>query len=1328
MAFFTILVTLLVLLSEVLGYTNLPLTPASSRNTTHPDTERPFSSRTSSSTHHSTTSSTLSTSPETKTSNSTDSTSGTPEPFLLFFQPGTALHVFQSYVAKLPFHGGETLQLGSEWTLRLVYLTNLTQAEVDARKNDTIIDIIIPDGDVPSEAQNAPNMKRADSPTNNPNVWRRDPSTNALNILSKEKDNPHSEDFNSYLFHPSRGFGTTIYNLDYGINLHHSEFQDRGEGVVTDGWVMPNPFTGGDQATEGPDRFKDWSNWDDNIHEYTGHGTATASIAVGKTLGVASRANLMVAKTSNGKSVPGAVPPDALVENVGAKRHTIDFLLQYIIGDVRQKNLQRKAVVLTTITAYWNPNPLLNGDDQYELIWKRFLDDCMKLDIVVVIAMANYGNKWRYRMGEGPVNDPPDRLRIPWAGDCEMPARLASSYPNMITVGGVNANGSLNIKSTPGGGYPKVPITVYAQSRDVRVALNYKNTGTELLDGTSFAAPAIAGLVAYFLGLPDDVTGFANSQSFFQDVVHMVQSNAWQRVPSDELITFPADQLNYDLPSSVNVAFCNVAMGGLPKIKRDPPAVQDTSKTQDSSNDSMTMTLPDLGATDVPVILNGTVQPGFSNLFAAACPTRHNASDTKNAGNTTSPSDCPRLPPSDPAYVSNSFENTTALKQWLIISEWGVSMDWFDAYIGKHNGTSCFNTYTRTNHFSDFHVANMYLTVQDAQSLTKNTNISAVGLSTMNVTGDSNEKRAGTPHEANPQLDLLRPAATQLSMLCRDLNNEYSDHSDGYLHDPSLGKGISVYVLDSGYNSDHEEFKNRPLNNIHPWSAPPLHDNEEGVSEDWESGGSEYATNIYWDEYSWDDEEGYYKGHGNAVASIIGGASIGVAPRADLFIMRWTVPVQDPHTKRYSVPSNPDPAHLSDAMEYIIDDVKQSGIGPPKNKKAVINFSWTIQTTAGPRLDDRGFTRDISLALWENFAKQCKQHEVILVFGTGNWGNYWYVPDSYPPPAQEPTNIDNPRPYSLDFLAPQSLGTDDNELITVGGVESNGTLYFRTTPKIQGNGGAGSISIYALAAGSKQARNARLSEIPGATENTKIGFETRSGTSFAAPVVSGLVAYLLALQNDPTMDTVKNAANFPLAMKQQIVHMGHVLNTKTPLYGPGGAILNFPNTDLNYADDVPRSLLIAYNGAYDGLCIAPPNPTREKRDSSTSASTIQSQTAIENMENVTATASMDANVTTIPMLRNHEFVNAWDEWDMTGCGCLNDPRGVQDGINCSYPHASNLTYESGHLMNPSTSSSPTSAGTTLSTSVMRCPPGNMPVGLGDTSTSATVCTPLPTTF
>lgn len=70
-------------------------------------------------------------------------------------------------------------------------------------------------------------------------------------------------------------------------------------------------------------------------------------------------------------------------------------------------------------------------------------------------------------------------------------------------------------------------------------------------------------------------------------------------------------------------SFCNDGAGPPPKAKRDPQATDSLSDGGDSDSgdsDNSTMTLPDLAATGVPIIANGTVEPDFSSLFTVGHP------------------------------------------------------------------------------------------------------------------------------------------------------------------------------------------------------------------------------------------------------------------------------------------------------------------------------------------------------------------------------------------------------------------------------------------------------------------------------------------------------------------------------------------------------------------------------------------------------------------------------------------------------------------------------------------------------------------------------------
>jgi subtilisin family serine protease len=92
----------------------------------------------------------------------------------------------------------------------------------------------------------------------------------------------------------------------------------------------------------------------------------------------------------------------------------------------------------------------------------------------------------------------------------------------------------------------------------------------------------------------------------------------------------------------------------------------------------------------------------------------------------------------------------------------------------------------------------------------------------------------------------------------------------------------------------------------------------------------------------------------------------------------------------------------------------------------------------------------------------------------------------------------NDAPTGLHNNTPQVLGTADNGLITVGGVEMDGSLFTLTNPDL---GLGGSISIYAPAR-----------DVLCASTDSDSAFKSVSGTSVAAPAVAGMAAYFFSLQ------------------------------------------------------------------------------------------------------------------------------------------------------------------------------------------------------------------------
>jgi subtilisin family serine protease len=135
----------------------------------------------------------------------------------------------------------------------------------------------------------------------------------------------------------------------------------------------------------------------------------------------------------------------------------------------------------------------------------------------------------------------------------------------------------------------------------------------------------------------------------------------------------------------------------------------------------------------------------------------------------------------------------------------------------------------------------------------------------------------------------------------------------------------------------------------------------------------------------------------------------------------------------------------------------------------------------------------------------------------------------------------------LNEITPQNLGTADNGLLTIGGVEKNGALFADTNPDI-GNGG--SISIYAAA-----------------RDVLCAGFDsdsaTRSvvGTSVAAPAVAGMAAYFFSLQE---LDANWPDGSVARAMKQFFFLSARIQRNNNPVPG-----------NLPYTAPSARSIVVA---------------------------------------------------------------------------------------------------------------------------------------------------------
>ena len=278
----------------------------------------------------STSTSTNSTATATATGSSSSSSSSgtaTPTPYMFTTNTGTDPSVFQSYIKTLPDGGagGQIVFPNVPWQS---YVTNLTsdQAKDVASQSFVRFVTLITENDVGTFGAIPPPEKLQKRVAPNLNLQQRPNSEEHLKVVSTANQQtlyPPGAALPDYLFDPLLGQGQTIYVLDSGFNTAHSELAANGRTVTTH--VVPNQYTLLLQPNgQSPE----------DITDYSGHGTAVASIAGGVTLGVASKADLVLIKFRNTFLAPSGnrVYP-------GMNEATIQYSWSYIINDVLQKRI-----------------------------------------------------------------------------------------------------------------------------------------------------------------------------------------------------------------------------------------------------------------------------------------------------------------------------------------------------------------------------------------------------------------------------------------------------------------------------------------------------------------------------------------------------------------------------------------------------------------------------------------------------------------------------------------------------------------------------------------------------------------------------------------------------------------------------------------------------------------------------------------------------------------------------------------------------------------------------------------------------------------------------
>ncbi|KAL8743679.1 MAG: hypothetical protein Q9184_008085, partial [Pyrenodesmia sp. 2 TL-2023] len=422
--------------------------------------------------------------------------------YFLVTVPDTPVKVFQTWIKGLPDKGAG-VQEHYDWPrVYQTYLTRMTHQEAEVVNKDLIVGHIAPNQmevtfynrvntrtneKLSSRSQRTSNETRLGT-RRLPEfqLWRRYGSALHLRMLSTSAigpvgrlqhtlDNPQFD----YLYEGTAGAGADIYVYDAGFQLNHQEF------------AFPHPapefapLPGHVPMADGAD-----------------HGDRVAALAVGDGVGVASRANLVAVKMFTQYTVNKKTR-----ERYASAEWDDTFRSwHWIVNDMRSKNPSRVGKTIINVSAAYHYSITFGEQRHVDYaswgiippeshdLWLPLLVDAWAADIVTVVAAGNQIKGKDIQIG------------------ALSPQRFASPLNPLIVVGSVDRFGLASGFNTLIGAASYArgrdvhltgEITVYAMGEDVVTPVpgtydEYSNTAS----GTSFSAPQIAGLAAYFLTLP----------------------------------------------------------------------------------------------------------------------------------------------------------------------------------------------------------------------------------------------------------------------------------------------------------------------------------------------------------------------------------------------------------------------------------------------------------------------------------------------------------------------------------------------------------------------------------------------------------------------------------------------------------------------------------------------------------------------------------------------------------------------------------------------------------------------------------------------------------
>lgn len=281
---------------------------------------------------------------------------------------------------------------------------------------------------------------------------------------------------------------------------------------------------------------------------------------------------------------------------------------------------------------------------------------------------------------------------------------------------------------------------------------------------------------------------------------------------------------------------------------------------------------------------------------------------------------------------------------------------------------------------------------------------------------------------------------------------------DGWYERRSGGSGSTIYVMDTGVLASHAEFAGRNGTRvIGGYDATAAVDigHSRCTSDD-------KSTAPCYDNY----DELAAASHGTSVASIAAGRNIGVAPDAAVVSIRVMNERGLATTRTYL-----------DGLEAIVRHANATA----SSRTAIVNISgWVLERLSSPSSDQR------PVVTYAAVEKRMRE----MIAGTDTNGRRFLF-------VVAANNVDGGCGSSgvIDRF-PALLGRTIDGMITVGGMTQNNTSWMGTC--------RGGVEVLAPAQGIFSASITAADHYRGRRPNQ------RNGTSFAAPIISGIAARLLS--------------------------------------------------------------------------------------------------------------------------------------------------------------------------------------------------------------------------